>query len=226
MVDISSIRLSASRVAVDRIREAILDGRLEAGARLKEDELAQRLKTCRTPIREALGILDSEGLVVNEGRRGATVRAYTVGELDDIYSLRALLEGFAARQAAVHISEQELRVLAESSERFSVLCRKRNPDARDLAEENARFHGTILKAARNPRLATMVTNVIQLPLVYKAYIWFSPSQKRLSHHAHEKIARALERRDGDRAELVMRDHVLEARDYLIATMEAQEKSGG
>src|SRR5690349_4953493 len=82
-----------SAVAADLIREAILDGELPAGARLKEDELAERLDVSRTPVREALRRLEAEGLVVHEPKRGAAVRSYTPEELDDMYRLRALLEG-------------------------------------------------------------------------------------------------------------------------------------
>ena len=97
---------NSSAVAADLIRQAILDGELPAGSRLKEDELAARLDVSRTPVREALRRLEAEGLVVHEAKRGAAVRAYSASELDDMYRLRAMLEGYAARRAAERMTPE------------------------------------------------------------------------------------------------------------------------
>src|SRR5205085_11874808 len=81
----SARAINSGQLAVELIREAILDGELTAGERLKEDDLARRLDVSRTPIREALRRLEAEGLVVVEPHRGATVRAYETTEPDDLY---------------------------------------------------------------------------------------------------------------------------------------------
>src|SRR5947199_10401231 len=109
---------NASVAATELIREAILDGRLEPGRRLKEEELARELGISRTPVREALLMLQAEGLVVSTPNRGAMVRVHDAEDLDDLYQLRALLEGHATRRAATRISEQEIEALRESCERF------------------------------------------------------------------------------------------------------------
>src|SRR2546426_12550534 len=95
---------NASVAATELIREAIVDGRLAPGQRLKEEELARELGISRTPVREALLVLQSEGLVAAEPNRGATVRAHDAADLDDLHQLRALLEGYAARRAATRIT--------------------------------------------------------------------------------------------------------------------------
>src|SRR5918994_7649165 len=110
---------SASAAASEVIREAIIDGRLAPGQRLKEEELARELGMSRTPVREALLMLQSEGLVESIPRRGATVRSYAVGDLDDVYQLRALLEGYAARRAAGRISADDVVRLEQSCARFA-----------------------------------------------------------------------------------------------------------
>src|ERR687884_94343 len=109
---------NASVAATEVIREAIVDGRLAPGARLKEEELARELGISRTPIREALLILQAEGLVDAAPNRGATVRAHTAQDLDDLYQLRALLEGFAARRAAARLTAEQLEELWASCDRF------------------------------------------------------------------------------------------------------------
>src|SRR5579864_9777932 len=109
---------NASAAATELIREAIIDGRLPPGQRLKEEELAQELGISRTPVREALLILQAEGLVTAVPNRGAVVRTYTESDLVDMYELRALLESFAAHQAAKRITEAQLAALSDSCEHF------------------------------------------------------------------------------------------------------------
>ncbi|HSK16667.1 MAG TPA: GntR family transcriptional regulator [Gaiellaceae bacterium] len=204
---------SASEVAAEVIREAIIAGRLDPGQRLKEEELARELGMSRTPVREALLALQSEGLVESIPRRGASVRAYAVEDLDDTYQLRALLEGYAARRAAARISPEDVERLEQSCDRFVRL--RAEDDLLDLVQENLFFHNVVLEAAGSVRLRTLVRKVIEIPLVYKSYYWYSPEQKLISEHYHRQLTRALRVRDAERAELIMKEHVLEARDFLL-----------
>jgi DNA-binding GntR family transcriptional regulator len=213
-----SLVRNASVAATELIREAIVDGRLEPGWRLKEEELARELGISRTPVREALLILQAEGLVVATPNRGAMVRAHDAADLDDLYQLRALLEGYAARRAAMRISDADVEELRLSCSRFELLDPEE--DLRELVKENMFFHNAILEAAGSARLASMVRKVIELPLVYRSYIWYSRDQTRISAHYHRQIVTALAARDFERAELVMKEHVFEARDVLVAHMQA------
>jgi DNA-binding GntR family transcriptional regulator len=216
----SARAVNSGQRAVELIREAILDGELDAGERLKEDELARQLDVSRTPVREALQRLAAEGLVVVEPQRGATVRAFEPRELDDMYRLRAVLEGYAARRAAERISDDDLAALRKSCERFARLAARKRVVSRDLARENQLFHDGILAAADDRRLAEMARSVIHLPLVYKAYVWYTPHQRRQSAHYHEQLVTALGKHDGERAAMIMQEHVYEARDSLVAALEA------
>ena len=204
---------NASVAATEVIREAILDGRLDPGSRLKEEELARELGISRTPVREALLILQAEGLIDTTPNRGAVVRAHDADDLLDLYQLRALLEGYAARQAAAKVTDETILLLYESCDRFDAIA---GDDTRELVTENLLFHSAIHAAAGSARLTEMLRRVIELPLVYKSYVWYPPDQKRISAHYHRQIAKALSVRDAERAELVMREHVFEARDLLVA----------
>jgi DNA-binding GntR family transcriptional regulator len=207
---------NASVAATELIRSAIVDGRLHPGQRLKEEELARALGISRTPIREALLMLQAEGLVDASPNRGAKVRAHTAEGLDDLYQLRALLEGHAARRAATRLSDEAIEALHASNGRFGKLVAKDEPDLRELVKENVVFHETILDGAASARLAAMVRTVIELPLVYRSYHWYSHEQQRISAHYHAQITRALEARDAERAEIIMKEHIFEARDHLVA----------
>jgi DNA-binding GntR family transcriptional regulator len=215
---------TASNAAAEMIRQAIVDGRLSPGERLTEERLARELGISRTPVREALKMLKSEGLVDAAPNRSATVRAYEACDLEDMYQLRALLEGYAARRAATRLSDEQLLALRASCERFEAMSA--DDGLREIVRENFVFHNTILEAAASPRLTGMVRQVVEMPLVYKSYVWYSPEQTRISQHYHRQITRALERRDAERAELVMKEHVLEARDVLIAHLEDGRHADG
>jgi DNA-binding GntR family transcriptional regulator len=206
---------NASSAATELIRQAIVDGRLSPGRRLKEEELARELGISRTPVREALLMLNAEGLVDAAPNRGAVVRSHSAEDLDDLYQLRALLEGYSTRRAATRLSDEAIQGLRESCERFQSLL-DTAADMSELVNENLVFHQTILESAGSARLLGMVRQVIELPLVYRSYIWYSPEQQRISAHYHRQITRALEMRDAERAELVMKEHIYEARDLLLS----------
>jgi DNA-binding GntR family transcriptional regulator len=210
---------NASAVAVDVIRQAIAEGRLEPGQRLKEEELARQFGISRTPIREALLVLQAEGLVVAATNRGASVRSYQSHDLEDMYALRALLEAHAAHRAAGMITPLQLQLLHESVKRFVGL---QLDEVAELVTENARFHDTILEASQSERLGAMVRQVVPLPMQYRSWMWYSQNQLELSHHYHRKILQALEARDADRAEGLMRAHVLESRDFLVSRLQELE----
>jgi DNA-binding GntR family transcriptional regulator len=217
--DHSPLNRSAGEAAADLIRRAILDGTLPPGQRLTEERLARDLKISRTPVREALRVLKAEGLVVSTPYHGSTVRTYEIDDLEDMYQLRALLEGYAARRAAQRIDEQGVAKLQESCERLVALGDATEENVADIVTENVFFHTTILEIAGSERLTEMVRKVIELPLVYKSYHWYSPHQKRMSEHSHRQLVQVLASGDVDRSELIMRAHVYDGRDVLIAHMQ-------
>jgi DNA-binding GntR family transcriptional regulator len=213
---------NASAAATELIRAAILDGRLPPGQRLKEEELARELGISRTPVREALLVLQTEGLVDAAPNRGAVVREHDGDDLEDLYQLRAVLEGYAARRAAANVSEELVAELWASCDRFERLI---EDDVQELVKENMFFHNAILEAARSRRVAELIRKVIELPLVYRSYIWYSVDQRRISAHYHRQITKAFEARDGERAELVMKEHVFEARDVLVTRIRDEQGRG-
>src|SRR5581483_4982487 len=136
----------------------------------------RELGISRTPIREALLMLQAERLVDAVPNKGAVVRVHTPEDLDDLYQLRALLEGHAARRAASRVTDEQVAELRSSCERFDKL--DPDQDLREVVRENMLFHSAIFAAAGSARLESMVRRVIELPIVYKSYIWYSPDQQR------------------------------------------------
>lgn len=213
---------SAHVGVLDRLRHLILVGEYGPRERLVEEQLAERLGVSRTPIRQALTRLEAEGLVEIAPNKGAMVCSFSVEDVWDIYDLRAVLEGYAARRAASRISAEELgriRVLAKDMEavvpgRFA----DHEEEIRWLVSTNQEFHGAVVVASRNGRLERLIQSTVQLPLVYKAFFWYTQHERAISNHYHRQILYALERGDAERAEIVMREHVYEGRDFVIKAL--------
>jgi DNA-binding GntR family transcriptional regulator len=195
------------------IRGAIMDGRLKPGQPLREGELAQELGTSRTPIREALLLLQSEGLVEASPNRGSVVRRYDETDLAELYALRAVLEGYAARCAADRLTSEQLGELKESNERYRKL--RSSDKLPELVAENLEFHDVILQAAGSARLWAMVRQLKALPMIYQSYMAYSEEHRRAAEADHRAITAALEARDSALAAEHMERHVRWAGDRAI-----------
>ena len=208
-----------------RLKQAILEGGLEPGQQLVESALAEWCQVSRTPIRKALTMLEAEGLVEIEPNKGAAVRSFSVEDVSEIYDLRAVLEGHAARRAASRISREELDRLwdlvgdMERKDRGQSLSHEE--EIRWLVGANGEFHGTIAVAARNARLEQLIRRTVQVPLVFKAFYWYTPHEHIISNHYHRQISGALEAGDAERAEIVMREHVYEGRDFVMRALKEE-----
>ena len=206
----------------ETLRRSILEGEYAPNERLIEEQLAERLRVSRTPIRQALTMLEAEGLVEIEPNKGAAVRSFSVEDVWEIYDLRAVLEGHAARRAATRIGREELERLwglareMEGKDREQFLSHEE--EIRWLVGANGEFHGIIAVAGRNPRLEQLIQRTVQVPLVFKAFYWYTPHEHVISNHYHRQIAGALEAGDAERAEIVMREHVYEGRDFVIRAL--------
>lgn len=229
-------RLSLNDV-VDYIRSRILMGDYGPEGRLVEEQIAGELGVSRTPVRQALTIVESEGLVEIFPNRGAIVASFSFDEVWRVYDLRAVLEGLAARRAAENIGEAEigeLRALAEEMERLDGELREANAPSgrlggaahkewiRCLVNANQDFHHTVAAASRNRRLEKLVRSSGRLPMVLKAYSWYRPGERAATNHYHRKILRTLEAGDAFRAELVMTEHIYEGRDVILRALEEEE----
>jgi DNA-binding GntR family transcriptional regulator len=197
------------------IRAAILDGRLAPDQPLPELELAEQLGTSRTPIREALLLLEREGLVEAQPNRGATVKRYDQTQLKELYDVRAVLEGYAAKLAADRLTDRVVQALEESCDRFAKLRTSAELLA-DLAYENLVFHTVILEAAGSDILTRMVGEVTAVPLIYRSYMAYSEDNRLTVEREHRAITEALRAHDGAAAAELMQAHVEWARDLAIA----------
>jgi DNA-binding GntR family transcriptional regulator len=204
------------------LRALILTGEYGPDERLIEEQLAERLGVSRTPVRQALTMLEAEGLVEIAPNRGATVCSFSIEDVWDIYDLRAVLEGHAARRAAGRIEKEELERLEELAGEMEGLPGRfddHEEEIRTLVALNQEFHGTIIQASRNRRLEHLINRTVELPLMFKAFFWYTPHERTISNHYHRQILESLENGDADRVEIIMREHVYDGRDFVIGALE-------
>ena len=209
---------------LERLRALILTGEYGPDERLIEEQLAERLGVSRTPVRQALTMLEAEGLVEIEPNRGATVCSFSIDDVWDIYDLRAVLEGHAARRAAGRVERRELEYLRELTGEMEGLAGRfddHEEEIRVLVALNQEFHGTIVEASRNRRLGRLINRTVEIPLMFKAFFWYTPHERIISNHYHRQILEALEGGDADRAEIIMREHVYEGRDFVLRALDGE-----
>ncbi|WP_435259601.1 GntR family transcriptional regulator [Thioclava sp. FR2] len=187
------------------ILEAIEAGTYKPGDRLVESELAERLGVSRTPVREALQRLETQSMLTRDGR-SLIVASLNHNQLAELYVVRTELEGLAARLAARHATDEEIRVLRGMVEDDRSLLNK----PRELAKANKRFHRQIHLASHNRFL------VQQLDLVHRSMALMATTslaaegRSEVALAEHDKIVSAIEAHDGEAAYQALKTHISRA----------------
>ena len=188
------------------ILEAIEGGMFKPGDRLVESELAERFGVSRTPVREALQRLETQGMLTRDGR-SLIVAALDHNQLSELYAVRTELEGLAARLAARHATEEELRVLRSMVTEDMALL---GGDPRVLSRANKRFHKQIHLASHN-RFLVQQLDLVHRSMALMATTSFAAEGRDATALAeHARIVAAIEARDGDAAHAALKEHISKA----------------
>jgi DNA-binding GntR family transcriptional regulator len=193
------------------IKTRILSNAWPEGTQLREKELSELIGVSRTPVREALRRLTVEGVVETVPNHGSRTRSWTHADLDDIFSLRVLLEAHAATRAAQFITPAELHVLEGlCSDMESLVAQGMEgvESRRRLTELNEAFHAVIMVAARSERLESMARQLISLPLIFRTFGTYRLSDIERSMAHHRELLEALSAHNADWAQSVMRSHIM------------------
>ena len=212
----------SSADAYHQIRRWIVEGHLRPDERLVEQRLAEDLELSRTPVREALRMLQSEGLVAFEPNRGARVRSLTVDSIADLYELRGRLEAMAAELAASRATPEELARLAGAHAAFAVAATAAGDgdlDAiRAVSHQNDVFHLTLLEASHHEHLTQALLRTVDHTLVFQAFRHYDAHGLDRSVEFHGLIDASVRRGESTRAGRLMHEHVLQGRDQLLAVV--------
>lgn len=194
----------------DLIKNAIVTGKYEPGKRLTEEALATELSVSRTPIREAILQLESDGLVTPL-KKGVIVRKFNSKDIRQIYDLRALLESYAASEAAFNRTEEDLKHLEKAKTEYKDAVdryiKSNNHDLDEIIKANQKFHDAILIASKNDYLKFHIEKVVFVPLVFRSFYWYNQKELFRSHDIHIDILNAIKNQEYERAKTALREHV-------------------
>lgn len=207
-------------VVFKTLREAILKGDLKPGERLMEIQLAQKLGVSRTPIREAIRMLELEGLTVTVPRKGAEVARMTLKDMEEVLEIRLELDEFAARLASKRMTEEQMEELYLCGQAFAEATKGKN--VKEIAEADVRFHDVIYDATFNPRLVTLLNNLREQLYRYRMEYLKNETIYEQLIEEHNQIVEALKARDTERLVQVIHRHVTNQESAVKKVIQEQE----
>ena len=221
---------------VQSLEAAIASGAIPVHSWLRQETMAAEFKVSRTPIREALRVLQANGMVEVVPNRGALVRGPTPRDIREAYLVRAELEGFAAELAARWIRDLELAQLREAEELFQRLVEEflddpklaegRRPDGANWMQANDRFHLAIQRGAGNARLQAAIENLHRSFPRNLTWSALSGDSRllRVNVEEHRGIRAAIEERDEETARRLMTEHVRRSGELVAMWFERQAEA--
>jgi len=194
------------------LKQKILKGVLDQGESITISKVAKEYEISAIPVREALKRLEMEGLVVIAPHKGATVTTFDAKKINEIVSIRAILEGYAARTAIDFIDETKMKQLKEMVYEMDALAKAEDDES--FSNANKEFHRFIYKQSPFETLYDMIFNLWDGGNWGKSVFAFSPERMHESAQEHLEILAAIEEKDGEKAEALTRKHKARNLDIL------------
>ena len=207
-------------VVFNTLREAILKGELKPGERLMELQLAAKLGVSRTPIREAIRMLEQEGLAVTIPRKGAEVAKMTEKDMEDVLQIREALDELAAKIACEQITEEQLNDLVNAMHEFEATTQTGN--LKRIAEMDVKFHDIIYQSTGNPKLVNMLNNLREQ--MYRYRVEYLKDEKNYPTLLKEdkEIVEGMIAKNKEKVSEVMHQHVKNQAVAVKAMIQEQE----
>lgn len=205
MKDISIDNATLSEKIAETIRGYILSGTLKPGDRLTEPKLSGMLKISRTPIREALRLLEMEGFVEIFPRRGAVVSVITDKDVDEIFVLKMKLESLAARLAVSNMTNEDIKKLKDINDKMEKYSLTKNVS--NLIKLNSEFHNLFISKCNNLRLEKFLESLLRQFKRATAYSFTETGRISKVIEEHREIIKAFEERDVDSVEKLVERHI-------------------
>lgn len=208
------------RSLTDQIYEylstSIIEGNINQGEKLLENDLCQQFGISRSPLRECFRILESEGLIIIHPRKGAFVRELSKKDIEDVFPVRASLESLAARLAVPNIGEKEIGIFNDLIGKMKEALR--NKDIRSFLHFNFNFHSVFIKASNNQVLEKTLRSLGRGLWQRIAFLYYqSPSGLDFSNNMHKEIVKAFQKKDVHSVQKLVEGHIEHARNQLLSS---------
>ena len=209
--------ISAREKTYDDLKAKILSGHFIPGERLAEEHLAEELGVSRTPVREALHKLEQDGLIEPLESRGFCIPRDSPEEIEDLFELRTVLEGYTLRIICERITDEQIAMLEAIIEKAEDALRRKRID--EVFQWNTQFHDTLHSlVADKRRFHSLIVNMRKYVLRYrKDTLQYLGAAKRASD-GHRQILLALKLKEPELCERVMRTHIRQSKEVLITTL--------
>lgn len=192
------------------IRGMILSGELEPGSQVSEEALALRCQVSRTPVRDALRRLESDLFVRRSESQRTFVAEWSLDDIADGFELRAMLESHAAKRAAERIQKPDIERLRHHNRAIFRAVSGEKPDVTAFLENNRAFHEIIVEVAGSTRLASLLSRLVEQPVVWRTAQQYDRENLMRSYNEHDELLAAFDRGDGPWAAAIMTGHIRRA----------------
>jgi DNA-binding GntR family transcriptional regulator len=223
-LDVGSLQVLQARKSLgehvfDSLKQAIIRGNMSPGEWLVESHIAETLGISRTPVREVIHKLEREGLIERQPRGGFTVSGLNRDDIQETFGIRAVLEGYAARLAAIKHNKEELEPLEIKIEEFEKSMEKKQLN--DLTRINTEFHDLLYALSKSPKLIHMINGLTDQIFRFRKIILKESGMAKISNEDHKQMLKFIRRRDANRVELLVRDHILRGQEVVLKDFDKQ-----
>ncbi len=207
-----------------RLKDNILTGVLEAQTRLVEEKIAAQLGTSRTPVREAIQKLEKEGLIYKLPKGGFAVRSITEEDLEEVFEIRSMLEGYAGYLATLRITDEELSILEEIVRRGEERLEKGDLEA--LVPLNTEFHERLYKASKSRILCSLINDLRDFIYRFRVIIFKYPNLAEISLRDHREMIELMRLKKGKKVEALIKKHILRGKKLIKEKIREEGKIKG
>jgi DNA-binding GntR family transcriptional regulator len=206
-------RQSLGQYVFESLRKAILTAELPPDSRIVESRVADMLGISRTPVREAIHKLEREALLYRSPAGGFFVAGLTRRDIEETFGIRSVLESYAARLAAMHHHEKDLKPLEDKIREFQICFDRGEKNA--LSEINTEFHDHLYALSRSPRLIKMINDLRDQIYRFRKVILNMETMANESNEDHRVMLQLIRKRDPDGVERIVREHIMRGQEAVL-----------
>ena len=214
-------RKSLGEHVFESLKHSIVRGKIAAGEWLVESHIAETLGISRTPVREAIHKLEREGLIERQPRGGFTVLGFERDDIEETFGIRSVLEGYAARLAAIKHDAHELEILENKIDEFQNALDRKKMNL--LPAINTEFHDLLYGLSKSPKLINMINGLRDQIYRYRQVILKEKKFASTSNLDHKKMLKYIRKRDAEGAERLVREHILRGQEMVLKEYDRRQQ---